>query len=1009
MKKKLMVVTATVAVAAATQVFAAEPEQVEEVLVTGSRIQNLGMTTPTPVAALSSVELSAMAPTTLVSGLTQLPQFYGSSTTSNFNTGANGFFTSPGGGALNLRGLGTKRTLTLLDGRRVVDSTLYGGPDINLFPESVIKRVETVTGGASAAYGSDAVSGVVNFILDTRYDGIKAEAQRGQTSRGDNQNNKLSLTFGHKIGERAHFILSGEHFDEDPVFTYKGRDWYKGWGLIQSTATGAGTSQGNPKFIPAPYLTSLNASYDGIITAWQPTAGNTVPASFTRSIFNSDGSVSPFQVSALSSTLNGAQSVVGGGSGTDNNTDRPIVEPQSKRSNVFGYLDMDVTDNTNVYFQGIYGEEMVRSTNAGGLFSAGSGQPITIFADNAFLPAGLRQQMAASNVASFTFGRVGDSLDLANNAYTENDTKTKSGTLGFKTKLEGGRFNGWTIDGYYQYGETNVEARQIGGTRIDRLFLAVDAVTDPATGRTVCHVTLVSGQYPDCVPLNLFGRGNASTAAIDWVTGFDPGVKVTTTPYTSTGTAAPFSYVGGPDKVRQIDIKQHVAELSTSGEIFKGWGAGPVSMALGAHFRKEDFNQDVLASQGNPSASPFVFPVAANNATAGIRGVPGAAANNSVEIQFSKVPFIQGDYDVKEAFVETLVPLVSNTLLLQQLNFNGAARWADYGGSGTIWSYKFGLDDEMFRDLRVRATYSRDVRAANLGERFDRTGGAASVIDYGLPGTPTYNITIVSGGNPSVQPEKADTITAGFVYRPGWLAGADLSVDMLDVSLQDAIQAFAAQDIISACYRQGNADECKFIDRSGPNNTIFIVNQTFQNIAKAKIRGVDIEMGYTRGVDWFGGGENVAGRVFASWLGENSTTSSAGVKTEFAGDTGIFALPKWKLTSILTYSRGPLDAFVQARFIGQGKLSALYNLNGAWDVANNHVASATYLDARLGYSIDMGSRSTLELYGEVNNILDRAPPIDPSYSTFGTNPGQTNQTLFDVLGRRFTVGLKLRM
>ncbi|HUK01025.1 MAG TPA: TonB-dependent receptor [Steroidobacteraceae bacterium] len=1010
MKRNLIAMAVSLTVAAAMQARAADAvssDQLEEVHVTGTRIQNLGMTTATPVTAVSSVELTEMAPTTLVNGLTVLPQFYGSATTSNFNSGANGFFLSPGGGSLNLRGLGTKRTLTLLDGRRVVDSSLFGGPDINLFPESVIKRVETVTGGASAQYGTDAVSGVVNFVLDTKFDGFRAQVQGGQTSRGDNQNDKYSLTFGHSLGEKTHIIISGEHYAEDPVWSWKGRDWYQGYGMIQSMAAGAGNSQSNPRFVPAPYVTSLNASYDGVITAWQATPGNTVPASFTRSIFNSDGSVSPFQLSNNYSTLNGAQSTLSGGSGTDNNSDRPDVEPQSSRTNAFVYLDSNLTDHFNLYFQGIWAEEMVKTTNPGGLFSAGTGQPITIFSGNPFLPASLQAQMTANNIASFTFGRIGDSLDIANNAFVENDTRIRAGTLGFKSQISSGFFKDWEIDGDVQYGETNLDARQIGGIRIDRIYLALDAVTDPATGRTVCHVTLISGQYPDCVPLNLFGRGNASQSAIAWVTGFDPGVSVTTTPYYSTGPQGTFSYVGGPDKVRDIDIQQTDAEVTASGEIFHGWGAGALSMAIGANYRKEDLDQAVLASQGNPSTDPAGRPVAANNPVTGIRGVPPGAANNSVEIQFSKVPFIKGGFNVKEAFAETLIPLVSNTLLLQQLNLNAAVRWADYSGSGTIWAYKLGLDDDVTKDFRLRATYSRDVRAANLDERFDRTGGAASVIDYGSPGNPTENITIVQGGNPSVDPEKADTVTAGFVYRPGWLAGADLSVDWLDVKLKDAIQAFTAQDIISACYRQGNTDECQYITRN-PDGTIFIVNQTVQNIAQARITGVDIEGGYTHGLHLLGGGaESISWRAFASWLGENSLTSSNGVKTRYEGDTGTMSLPKWKVTSYAQYADGPFSAFLQARYIGHGKLSALYNLNGVWDVGRNYVSSATYWDMRLAYDFKVDS-GALQLYGEVLNMFDKAPPLDPAYSTFGTNPTQVNPTgLFDELGRRFNFGIRL--
>lgn len=1005
---------ALAALAFVTVVVAADEEntavEIEEVTVTGSRIQQKGMTTPTPVAALSAAEITGMSPGPVVETLGQLPQFYSSAAVSNFNTGANNFFTSAGGGSLNLRGVGAKRTLTLLDGRRVVDSTVYGGPDVNLFPKSVLKSVEIVTGGASAAYGTDAVAGVANFILDTKFSGIRGHAQRGQTSRGDNQNSEFSITLGQKLGERAHILFSADHYEQDPVDTFAGRDWYQGWGLVQVAA--AGTSRDNPKFVPAPYVTSRNASYDGVILGWQPTAGNTVPASFGQMIFDSNGQVSPFQYGNISSALNGAQSTLGGGSGTDNNADRPNLQPGSDSTHAFAYLDMDVTPNTNVYFQGLYGKQSVKATNLGGDFQAGAGQPITIFAGNAFLPDSLRQAMADNNIASFTMGRIGNSLDIANNAYVEQDTTVKSGTLGFKSNVQSGFLAGWTLDGYYQYGKTNVTAAQIGGIRIDRLYMALDAVTDPATGATACHVTLVSGLYPDCVPLNLFGRGNASQAAVNWVTGFDPGVAVTTTPYLPGYPPETYSYVGGEDKLRLIALEQHVAEFTASGEVWQGLGAGPVTMAVGAHYRRESVDQQVQASQGNPAADPAVRPVPANDPTLGIRGVPGGAANNSVEFQFSKVPFIRGAFDVKEMFTEVNVPLLADKPLMQRLGFNGALRWADYGGSGTIWSYKAGLDAELTRDIRLRGTYSRDVRAANLGERFDRTGGSANITDFGLPGNPAYPVTVVQGGNPNVNPEKADTFTVGAVYRPQWLPGLDLSVDWLSVSLKGSIESFTAQQIITACYQQGNTDQCKYITRDTTTGNIFIVNQTVQNVSKAKIWGVDYEMGYSHRVHVLGGGEMVGARVFATYLGENSTTSSTGVKTDLAGVTGYDAggvnvsLPKWKLTANLNYSRGPFSAFVQARYIDAGRLSAAYNLNGAWDVADNHVAGVTYLDARLGYKLEIGS-GTVEIFANGNNLADRAPPIVPNYSQFTTAPTQYNASLFDVLGRRFAMGFKL--
>ena len=180
--RKPLVVAVSLAIGSAQLAVAAdaESEALTEITVTGTRLQlPAGMTTPTPVAELKVAELAAMQPSSITLALTQLPQFAGQSATSeNFGSAASGtFFNSPGGGSLNLRGLGTKRTLTLLDSRRMVPATAYGGPDINLFPEEVLRSVQIVTGGASATYGTDAVSGVVNYILDTKLNGFRGSAQ----------------------------------------------------------------------------------------------------------------------------------------------------------------------------------------------------------------------------------------------------------------------------------------------------------------------------------------------------------------------------------------------------------------------------------------------------------------------------------------------------------------------------------------------------------------------------------------------------------------------------------------------------------------------------------------------------------------------------------------------------------------------------------------------------------------------------------------------------------------
>jgi iron complex outermembrane receptor protein len=999
----------------------AQPGSLDEVVVSGTRIrQTSGMDTPTPVAALTATEIADMAPGSLTEALSQLPQFYGSPTATTFNGANNGFFNSPGGGSLNLRGIGAKRTLTLLDGRRVVSASIYGGPDINSFPEAVLKNVESVTGGASAAYGTDAVAGVINYILDTEFEGLDAHAQTGQSDRGDGDNSEYSLSFGTKVGERAHVLLSAEHARQDSIETFRGREWYEGWHMLQ---LGTGSSPSDPRLVPARDVVSTAASYDGVVISWNNAAGQPVNApGFGPSIFNSNGTLEPFVFGSQVAAGNRSHTVTNGGSGTDNNTDQPNLLPGSKRTNAFAYADYDVTEHVSLYVQGMYSEQELVAPNTGGVFCPAAvgcqgNQGITIFANNAYLPADLRAQMVSNGIASFTMGRIGHSSDLASESRVRQDTRTRSATFGFKSTIDSdGLFDGWSIDGYYQYGKTDVDAVQEGGIRVDRIWLALDAVVDPATGNIVCNASLVpNSAYSDCRPLNLFGRGRASPEAIDWVTGFDPGVAVTTTPYLPGYPPETYSYVGDEFKHRLIDIRQDVAEVSASGKVADGW-AGPISAAFGAHYREESLDQKVQASQGNPSADPLNFNVVpANNPALNIRGVPGGARNNSVEFQFSKVPFARGKYDIKEVFSEGLVPLFSGASWLKQLNFNGAARWADYGGSGTIWTYKGGLDSVFTDSFRVRGTYSRDVRAANLGERFDRTGGAASVRDPRKPTTaPNVPVTLVQGGNPEVLPEKADTYTVGFIYRPGWLEGLDVSVDWLSVNVEGSIEQFTAQAIVDACYIQNNSDQCGNVtlDASGEFS---LVNQTYQNVSKAKISGVDFEVGYARPVEIFGGGERLGVRLFASYLHENSTTSSNGVKTDRAGQVALvvgqvetYALPEWKATASLNYTRGPLRGFLQLRYIGEGIYDTQNGIGpNNWVVADNTIGSIAYVDARVSWEMSVRDTS-VELYGNATNLFDRDPPIVPTYSAAIAAGSQIISGLFDVLGRRLAIGVNLR-
>jgi iron complex outermembrane recepter protein len=998
--------------------FAQEEAPLEEVRITGSRIRvTNGMETPNPVTVVTTDEVELLASgRPLADGLAELPQFSGSNTTASQGS----FFSSPTAGSVSLRGLRSNRTLNLINGRRIVPANLAGLADVNLFPESVMRSVEIVTGGASAAYGTDAVSGVVNFILDTDFVGYRASAQLGQNYNDDNRNHEYSMSASWKLGEKGHLLLSGERYRQAAVVGYDGYDWYRREGYLPRPNNGTrGDSPENAYYAPYSNIVSRTTSLDSIIHF--PTAAlgswEVLP----------DGSARPFVLG--NAFDNSTHSIASGGSGSQGAEERPQLQGETGRQNLFAYADYDVTDNLNLYVQGIYGEADTKNAGGGGTFGAGftnstrgiaaTSQFFTIFRENPFLPANIQQLMTANNLASVRVGRIGSVEDLARNAYNYTENKLTSVTAGFNYRVKSdGFFKGWGVEGYYQSGENEASLRQEGGVRLDRIYLAVDAVRDN-NGNIVCNVTRVSGRHPDCVPLNIFGRGNASDAAVDWVTGYEPGVAVTTEGWLADGNTVPYSYVSGTGNSRILTNKQKVAELSADGELFDGFGAGPVSMALGAAWREESFVQRVQLPGGTPpnyAADPRIRPVEANNAALGIRGVVPGDSNNSVVMQFSKVGFGIGSYDVKEAFTEFHVPLLSGLPFIRQLDAAAAARWASYSGSGTIWSWKAGLEWLLNEQVRLRGTLSRDVRAGSLAERFEFTSAGGFIRDPADAGA-SYSILAVSRGNPAVDPERAKTLTFGVVLRPNLIEGFQASIDYYDIIVRDNIAAGLSQEVVDECEIDRIASSCALIERNGDPiaanpgvNRISLVNSPFRNYDSRGASGVDVETSYTFPVRLFGGSESVNLRLLGSKL-LTTTLHLSGARS--AGvDVGLLGYSEWTGTLSTSYLRGPFSASLNARYESgvkrsgtEGQLqSTAFGPNVYYLYPDNSLASTTSVNARLGYRFDTDNVK-VNTYLSITNLLnaDPRPFLSPASSTTGVTNGVTG----DLLGRRYSLGVNL--
>jgi len=365
------------------------------------------------------------------------------------------------------------------------------------------------------------------------------------------------------------------------------------------------------------------------------------------------------------------------------------------------------------------------------------------------------------------------------------------------------------------------------------------------------------------------------------------------------------------------------------------------------------------------------------------------------------VPNIEGGMDVSEYYGELLVPLLANDTI-EQVNGSLAARRADYSGSGGIWAWKWGIDAQVTEELRLRVTRSHDVRAGTLSERYDQTGGASSVDDPFL-GNQSFNIFQTSGGDPNIRPEEADTITAGFVYQPNWLTGLSVSLDWYDVSLEDAISSLTVQQVLDQCFA-GDEGLCSRIVRN-PDGTINIISANVLNVAKSNVSGYDLEVAYNTEVDFFdwGGAESLGFRVFSSYLKENSSQGFQAPVIDRAGQTQGFELPELKITGSMNYRNGPFSGFFQLRWIDEGVRNVL-DTEGV-EIDNNTIDSALYADMNMRYEFEL-DQGMIEVFGNVSNVFDEDPPVTPSFGLFGGSSNQTNSGLFDLIGRRYTVGVR---
>ena len=926
---------------------AAVADSLDEVVVTGTRIERAGFEAPTPLTVIGIEELKAAPVSNLAELVNTLPSVVGSATPQNSNTSISAG--TAGVNALNLRGLGTVRTLVLVDGQRSVGSILTGVVDVNNIPQSLVQRVEVVTGGASAAYGSDAVSGVVNFILDKEYTGFKGEFDANESGEGDNQSTRGSLTFGTPFaGDRGHFIANVEAIDDDGVMGVP-RDWNQnGWYTVPNPAYTA--TNGQPEYLVTPNAALMQASAGGLIT-------NTV---LRGTAFGVGGAPYQFNYGAFKPAASATTPqtagpwMVGGGWQDNQFNSAQSLKAEEKRNGVFARLSFDLTDNTTAFLQA--SRNTTKTNNITGYqFNQAN---VVIRSDNAFIPASVRAALQANNIASFTMGTMNADLPLR---LAVNDRTVQRFVAGLdgKVSLFG---SDWRWNAYYQQGESESLEMAKDITNNARLALAQDAVFRPGTTQIVCRSTLTDPGN-GCVPLNRMGVGVVTNDALAYV-------------------------LGNPQ--REQTLEQRVAAISINGEPFSV-AAGPVSLATGVEWREEE-------------VSGFVDPIYRSGWFVG-----------------NYLPNF-GKYDVKEAFVETVVPLAAGKPMAEALDLNAAVRRTDYSTSGAVTTWKVGLTYSPNDDVRFRLTRSRDIRAPNLGELFAAgTSNTNNVLD---PFNNNANTQYrgVNRGNPNLLPEEADQWGFGVVLQPGALPGFNASVDYYEIDLAGAIGSLPAQEIVDRCF-EGNQVYCAAITRgvaAGGTNIITEIAISPFNLAERINRGIDLELSYQMDVPGLGGNDgNLQLRGLVTHYLENYQDDGIVTPTDSVGSNSGDGPPDYMYRLTARYKSGPYSV----NLTGRGISSGVYNT--AWvecttgcpasnsfnrTINDNSIDGQFVVDANLTYTLERANDSSYEFFLNIRNLLDKDPPIvapGPAGSAYGTP--STNPTLFDQLGRNYRVGVRFKL
>ncbi|HRE45547.1 MAG TPA: TonB-dependent receptor [Terricaulis sp.] len=982
--------TGASALAAATAMFTAggvtvaaaqEADEDEAIVVTGTRIARRDAVAESPILTVGQEEMTNSGFVTVEQYLNTLPQVTAGLSSQSNNPSSNGR------AFIDLRGLGSARNLILIDGRRPIGSTAGGTVDVNTIPAAIVERVELITGGAASTYGADAVAGVVNFILRDNFEGFAVDAQYRLTERGDGEEWGTDFTFGGNFADgRGNAVFNASYFSREVM--YKGaRDW-------AAQATNTTTIFPGGSWAPGA-AAPTQAQVDALFGAGN-CANNGGWAGFG---FNPDGSLFCTGVST-SATLNTYGYTGPAGAIATNfapnifsynfEPDNILVLPLERWS-FFSRVSLDVNDAFRPYIQASFtnynAKQELAATPAGG--TTGWNVPVS----NPFIPAAMSTLLGSRTNATAPFAFAKRFSDLGGRT-GENNHDVWQVLVG----TEGNLTDTWSYDIYASYGRSVMTEIQGGNVRRDRvgLLLGDDTYYTPGNNLDAPTIaqqnTLSGGACPN--GLNLFGNAPIDPTCAAWISLEAKNLTI---------------------------LEQTIVEGTVTGDLFE-LPAGAVQIAVGTSYRALEFD---FKSDG------------------GLQ--PGLVAGFNQQLP------VYGEQDWFDIFGEVYIPILSNLPAVENLSLTLGYRTSDNSNSGVSESYKANADWTVTDWLRFRAGIQTAVRAPSITELYapqlnnfpafansdpcdtaiavtagnsawNRSGpnGAAITTLCGQQspaaalGTFTWpgQANAVSGGNPSLKPETADSWSAGIVVNSPFSTGGFLdtlyvSVDYWSIEMENVIAAVGAATIVQRCFNRDNANPtynpanywCSLFNRDPSNGSVIELQQFSQNQAFTNTSGVDITTGF--GFD-LGGFGSLNFNTISTWVERYETaTSVADPMYDFMGTIGTgtgSATPEWRHTITSSWSLDAFSLTATARYIDSMMHAA--TVTGGSPVTNTGTPETWYFDLRGTYDLT----SNLTLRAGVNNVADEDPALYSPNIQSNTDP-----STFDVLGRRFFVGFNLRM